>query len=319
MRGAPVRIADLLRDISMSQHAASFANSGIDEIDEKVLRHLTSADLRKLDVPLPDRLKILAAIAELPQESKRRGDARLDFVRRFVSVAVSVGFAAVLVRMTWLTDGSWPSLTEWEQLFRLVTAFFVILLGWEWHHKDLGIHKETNILRFIVDVAVVAVSLIFLISSVRNERVWLLSLVVIFSLYVVWDIVTFWPRFIAFCVWRTTPWEKLKHLWSRRDKILGPLTNLMWFVFFLVIFLLFRFLFDQPTLKHTELLCFFVVLSAIALTWQGNKPTLWTWPRRLVVTLVLFVLLVLFLFGTDETLFSSELRVDNAQEWSVGD
>jgi hypothetical protein len=306
-----MEIADWLGELGMSQYAGRFAAAGV---GATALPRLTSVDLEQLGVgSLSDRLKMLAAIAKLPsEESKRRSDARLDFVRRFVAVAVSVGFASVLVKMTWLTEGSSPSLGEWGQLFRLSTAFLVILFGWEWHHKDLGTHKEANVYRFVVDVLVVVASLIFLISS-AHENFWLVSLVAIFALYLVWDVVTFWPQFIAFCGRRSTPWEMLKDLGSRRDKIRGPLTNALWFLFFLIICLLFIFWFDRPTLKHTELLCIFVVLSAIALTWQGNEPKPWTWPRRLGVTFFLFVSLVVLLFATDEKLWPSELRVDEAQ------
>jgi SAM domain (Sterile alpha motif) len=146
-------IADWLNGLRMDRYADAFEHAGV---DENSLHRLTASDLLAMGVSLPDRLAMLDAIAALPKaEAKRRSEARQDFVRRFVAVAVSVGFASVLVRMPWLAEGSWPNLGQWEQLLRLFTAFVVILLGWEWHHKDLGTHKETSIFRFGVDVTVI--------------------------------------------------------------------------------------------------------------------------------------------------------------------
>lgn len=264
-----MQIADWLRELGMSEYAASFAENGV---DATVLRHLTSVDLQELGVPLAPRLKMLAAIAELPrdEELKRRSDARLDFVRRFVAVAISVGFAGVLVKMNWLAEGSWPSLREWEQLFRLSTAFLVILLGWEWHHKDLGIHKTTSVKRFIVDVAVVIASLIFLISY-AHELIWLGSLVAIFALYVVWDLVNF---------------SEDPTLSGRPNAFRGPLTNGLWLFYFVGIFCLALLL--SPTFVHTVLVCIAIVTGAWFLTQQGNKPDAWNWNERIGIVVYLF-------------------------------
>lgn len=160
-----------LNGLGLGQYGPAFVAN---RLDEATLPRLTSIDLERLGVDsISDRLKILSAIPKLrSEETKRRSDARLDFAKRFVSVAVSVGFAAALVKMQWLTEGVRPNLGELERLVRLLTAFLIVLLGWEWHHKDLGKHNETSVYRFVVDVAVVVASLVFLFSS-GNERVWL--------------------------------------------------------------------------------------------------------------------------------------------------
>jgi hypothetical protein len=250
---------------------------------------------------------------EAEAESKRRSDARHDLVRRFVAVVISVGFASFLARMTWLSKGSLPDLIEGEQLVRLFTALLVILLGWEWHHKDLGPHPVTTIVRFLVDVLVVIASLIFLISS-AHERVWLLFLVIIFALYVVWDGVTFSRRFFAFRA-RHRTLRRMVHEFksdkTKLNKIRGPVTNVLWLVYFGGIFVLF--LFQSPTFLHTVLLCLFVALGAAVLTCQGNKPDAWTWTFRFLVPIGLFILLIVLLFLADQQLLLSELRVDEAQ------
>jgi hypothetical protein len=281
-RAAMPSIADWLQKLGMPAYAADFQRHGVDPTDDAgVLRHMTSVELQELGIPPAARLKMLAAIAELApvEESQRRSEARHDFVRRFVAVAISIGFAGVLVKMTWLSAPSWPNVTEQEQLWRLFTAFLVILLGWEWHHKDLGIHKTTSIIRFLVDVAVVIVSLIFLISY-ANERIWLISLVVIFALYVVWDVVNLIED---------------RTLLARHNALRGPLTNAVWLAYFGGI--LWLVVWQSPTYWHTVLVCIAIIAGAGFLTWQGNKPDSWNWSKRLGVVFILFLLLfVLSLF-----------------------
>lgn len=120
-------IADWVNGLGMGRYTAAFEQAGVGETS---LPRLTAIDLLAMDVSLPDRLAMLDAIAALPKaEAKRRSEARQDFVRRFVAVAVSVGFASALVRMPWLTDGSWPNLGQWEQLLRLFTAFVIIVMA----------------------------------------------------------------------------------------------------------------------------------------------------------------------------------------------
>ena len=223
--------------------------------------------------------------------------------------------------MTWLKDGSAPGIAEGEQLLRLFTALFVILCGWEWHHKDLGTHKLTSMPRFFVDVLVVIASLIFLISS-DHERVWLLALTAIFGLYVVWDVVTFAPRGVAF--WRRCGGlsAMLSQMTSRqlagqelrkkiRDKIRGPITNILWFFYFLGILVLSRW--QRETFWHTVILCVFIVLAAICLTLQGHdKPRAWTTTWRAISIVVLFLFWVATSCLVPQPLLSSELRVDEA-------
>jgi hypothetical protein len=89
-------IADWLNGLGMGRYTAAFEQAGVGETS---LPRLTAIDLLAMDVSLPDRLAMLDAIAALPKaEAKRRSEARQDFVRRFVAVAVSVGFASALVK-----------------------------------------------------------------------------------------------------------------------------------------------------------------------------------------------------------------------------
>ena len=249
--------------------------------------------------------------------SEFRSEARHDLVKRLVAVTISVGFASALIKMSWLSDGTLPNVVELEWLARLSTALFVILLGWEWHHKDLFRHSETGVLRFLVDVAVVITGLIFLISS-THASAWLLCLVAIFAFYVVWDIVTFAP-FVDRLSRQRRPFSwKLKAFFAKLYRDPGPGTNVLWLIYFGGIFLLYQCMFPTinlvPTFKHTLLLCFFIIVGALFLTFQGNRPHAWTWNSRLLVIYYLFVFFVFsFVRLIDQHLLPSELHVDQAK------
>jgi hypothetical protein len=215
-------------------------------------------------------------------------------VRRFVAVTVSVGFASALVRMPWLAEGTSPSLLEWEQLIRLGTAFFVILLGWEWHNKDLGIYGETGVLRFFVDVLVVLAAFIFLVSS-THELVWLASLVAIFALYLVWDAVNYWPRFLVFRAQHRTlraMFRMFRTDEAMRNKVRGPFTNFVWLVYFAIIFCCE--VFWTRTFLETFFVCLAIVGGVLCLAHQGSKPDEWTWRGRIIAPLILLMLFGLF-------------------------
>ena len=44
-----------------------------------------------------------------------RAEARADLIRRLFAVAISVGFAATLARMTWVQNGTLPNPAELNQ------------------------------------------------------------------------------------------------------------------------------------------------------------------------------------------------------------
>jgi hypothetical protein len=118
-------------------------------------------------------------------------ESRIDLIRRFVAVAISVGFATILVNMRWLKDGSLPDALEAEQLGRLFTSLIVILLGWAWYHRDIAKLTDISIIRYLLDAIVIIASLIFLASSLYEIQ-WLFALSVIFGLYVFWDALVLW-------------------------------------------------------------------------------------------------------------------------------
>ena len=98
-------IADWLKTLGLSEHAARFAEN---DVDTSVLHHLTDQDLKELGVSLGHRRKMLAAIAELggavpasPQPTFTEPKTQDTAERRQVTVMFSdlVGSTALSARM----------------------------------------------------------------------------------------------------------------------------------------------------------------------------------------------------------------------------
>jgi hypothetical protein len=273
-----------------------------------------------------ERFRTLVGRLKTPRLARLQ-EAREDLIRRIVPVAISVGFAAFLVNMHWLREVSIPNPLEWEQLARLFTALLVILLGWDWYHRDTDKYPATTLPRFIVDVLVVIASLIFLISS-AHERVWLLSLIAIFVLYVIWDCLTYHQQFKAFIT--SIPKGKWTRLQSarailnsyksnegERDKIRSLLTNVSWLIYFIGIFGL-DFLFQYPAWERALVPCFFVAWGAVLLWRDGNNERSgdahgWTMKKRCSAIGLLWALFFVVLWFTHAISTPSQVQVTAAQ------
>jgi hypothetical protein len=219
--------------------------------DEKQLPKLglTRDDLRTLNVKAGHLQIILDGIADVERDGQSLADDRKDFIRRFVAVAVGVGFATRLVHMPWIDDiNKLFERAQIEELVRLGTGIFVVVSGWEWYHRDLKDRPLNYPWRFYVDVAVVIYTIVFLYSS-NNEGVWFFSLVAIFGLYVLWDSVSLIELRQASDVVR-------KSIWS------GFVTNIIWLGFFMFLF------FDRN--NHPLATCLFVFLAAAVLRALGG-------------------------------------------------
>jgi hypothetical protein len=286
-------VGQWLRSHRLEKYEQIFSDK---EIEDRVLPNLTAGEIKYLGAAIEDRDRLLGAIADLKLDQKRR-DARDDFVRRFVAVAVSVGFASFLVRMQWLSEGLFPSFIEWNQLARLFTALLFIVLGWDWYHRDIGRHPGTTPLRFFVDVCVIIASLLFLISS-THEHAWLGFLVVIFALYVWWDGVTYVGRFRVSENRHPTGQEILNEFVSDDSKQ----KNLFCLLYLALIFG-FDFLFQSASFVRALVPCVFVALglwellrdgpSSLAPRWICNHGYfVWIQKHRLLRVIIGAVLFV---------------------------
>lgn len=128
------------------------------------------------------------SIADKERE-EAQAEIRNDIVRRLFAVAVSVGFAARLGLMPWVQDGTYPSADEWRQIAALITALIATLLSWDGYLLSIRNKPLNRFARFAIDVILIFIYMFLLIAS-RHLAILLWTLVVIFSLYVIWDILT---------------------------------------------------------------------------------------------------------------------------------
>jgi hypothetical protein len=275
--GLAMPIEDFFRGLNLSTtdadiYAAKFTAKGLTDAQALSKLGLTHDDLRELRVNLVHRQLVLDGIRALSRTASPIAEARQDLVRRFFPVALSVGFVARLVEMPWIKDGSAFDYAQGEQLARLLIAVFIVVSGWEWYHRDIGRRPLEKPWRFAVDVLVVIATVIFLYSS-KNEFLWLLSLLAIFFLYVLWDMLSICEYPADYSVACPGGVNVIGVYGSgflngpRR----GPITNLLWLIYFLgIAWVSWKYFWNAP--YQAFIACFFVWLGVVLLRVDGNYP-----------------------------------------------
>jgi hypothetical protein len=127
--------------------------------------------------------------ANSTEARQARAEARADLVRRMFAVAISVGFAATLAKMSWVQNGALPGPAELNQTLILGTALLAAVLGWESHLAALAEKPLFGFWRFLVNLVLVFIYMFLLMASAHPECV-LWTLAVIFLLYVVCDVLS---------------------------------------------------------------------------------------------------------------------------------
>jgi hypothetical protein len=248
-------------------YATSFLGGGITD-DEQDLPEvgLTREDLKDLGVKVGHRHRMLEAIRAIGQpvlvrDASEEGEARHDLIKRFLPIALSVGFAARLVDIPWIKDNKQFDYGQAEQIARLLAGVFVVVSGWEWYHRDLRWHPLNNPGRFFVDVVVVITTIVFLYSA-KNEGLWLGSLAFIFFLYLCWDGLSI----------KDYPGDYYPSISPLAFQPLrGVITNVLWFIYFLALAIL-TLVFFSSNSYQTFISCFFVFVGALSLRLLGKKP-----------------------------------------------
>jgi predicted nuclease with TOPRIM domain len=241
-------------------------------------------------------------------------EARKDLIRRFVAIAISVGFATQIVNMELIEHWKeaieqwpswWPSWTTipkvdlplLETMARLCTSMLVILLAWDWYDRDLRSKPLTRIGRFILDAIIVSAELILLLSS-SQPQLWAIVLVVIFGFYIVWDVFSIidHPGAFDFGDPRSNWWYGPRDIVCtyvggfRNPRRRGPLINLTWFLYFLVVLLVLPF----GGMYAPFFTCLMVILGACLLWCEGvfrsDGKRLIAWWGRIIAFLSLTIL-----------------------------
>jgi hypothetical protein len=128
---------------------------------------------------------------------RARAEARADLIRRLFAVAISVGFAATLARMTWVQNGTLPNAAELNQTLILATALLAAVLGWDGHLLAMTDKPLFGFWRFLINLALVFIYMFLLMASAHPECL-LWTLAVIFVLYVVWDVLAMRERISSY-------------------------------------------------------------------------------------------------------------------------
>jgi hypothetical protein len=299
----------------LTTYTTNFTNHGITE--ETMLQRLgiTLDDLKEMKIKLGHRHRIFDAIRVMAGTPERQpshmAEARRDLIKRLLPVAISVGFASRLIEMPWAMSGDWPDLLQLEELARFFTAMFLTVCGWEWYHRDVQKRPLESPHRFIVDVAIAILTIFFLYSS-KHSGLWFCAFIAIFFLYVVWDWFSIREYPQDYGLQNVTapagPGDILRVYGHGflNGTARGPITNLTWFVYFVVIaFLSWRLFVEQ---YEGFVSCTFVLIGAICILRDGHKQTGaaaafvfgWTMQFRFLVvfiSLVAFVLVSTFVLA----------------------
>lgn len=132
------------------------------------------------------------------QEGKAAGIDFLDFV---FTVAFSLGLTPEILNIPhfkgvlseeWVAQGRCPMSGEWFPTLTLALGFLTLVLSWFGYHASiqrLPLRYETTsgLFRFLLDVLLVALYAVIMLQFRRFDVV-LALLVVVYVLYVVWDV-----------------------------------------------------------------------------------------------------------------------------------
>jgi hypothetical protein len=170
-----------------------------------------------------------------------RAKIRDDLIRRLFAVAISVGAATTLVQMSWVQNGRWPCLAEWQQLFILVAAMTATVLSWDGYLWSIANRPLRNFWRFAIDVLLVFIYMFLLMTS--KLLVWWLFLhALIYTLYAIWDLLTVYdwmPKYYR----RPVPQQTIARVYlgglkDSEDVSRGPVITIVWGIYFWALYAL---------------------------------------------------------------------------------
>jgi hypothetical protein len=212
--------------------------------------------------------------ADLTNVRQARADARADLLRRLFAVAVSVGFAATLARMSWVQNGALPGPTELNQTLILATALLAAVLGWESHLLAMTEKPLFGIWRFLINLVLVFIYMFLLMASAHPECV-LWTLAVIFVLYVVCDVLTVREQIASAAVLDGMPRAGAAQIWSvyadgftgRAQVSPGPVITRAWAGYFVLLAVIA----NGRAYAHLRTTCIFALIGLVGF-WIDAAP-----------------------------------------------
>ena len=175
-----------------------------------------------------------------------------DLIRRLFAVAISVGFAATLARMTWVQNGTLPGAAELNQTLILATALLAAVLGWDGHLLAMTDKPLFGFWRFLINLALV------------------------FMLYVVWDVLTMREQIASYDpALAGAPQATAAQVWniyaggfaSRAQISPGPAITLAWAGYFVLLAIIA----NGRAYAHIRTTCVFALIGLVGF-WIDAAP-----------------------------------------------
>ena len=232
---------------------------------------------------------------------RTRAEARADLIRRLFAVAISVGFAATLARMTWVQNGALPGPAEFNQTLILGTALLAAVLGWESHLLAMAEKPLFGFSRFLVNLVLIFIYMFLLMASAHPEcMLW--TLAVVFVLYVVWDVLTMREQIASYDpALEGAPAATAGQIWNvyaggfadSAQVSRGPAITLVWAGYFILL----AAVVDGRAYAHIRTTCVFALIGLVGFWMDAtfrieHRPGGWSMRRR-----ILFVLIALIAAG----------------------
>jgi hypothetical protein len=224
----------------------------------------------------------------LSEEEKRVGKNRADFMRRFFSVAVSVGFASKLRDFRFLSS---LQDKELRQFILLVFAMIIVVGSWDFYFRSIDENEKPlkDVARFAIDILIVSIY-IMLLLSVTSFANFLFYTDIIMMLYVVWDVLTIGAYQDHFGISEVNFGSIVKIYIDgfRLKGKTGPFITLWWLLMFLLVTAF-------HLLVHTDFYGIAVATAIAYLMYRMDQGSPWTPRSRLVFSAAFLVALAAFL------------------------
>lgn len=227
-----------------------------------------------------------SAMASLSNKEEERSKDRQDFMKRFFSVAVSVGFASKIGSLTFLSTFTIPTESELHQLVLLIFAMVIIVGSWEFYFSSVHKMPLVDCPRFVVDIAIVSLY-IAMLSSVKLFDSFFLYLDVIMLFYIVWDILSMrvYPMHYGVshfsCRTVIAVYQRGAFAKGGGRREVDPFTTLWWFAIFVILLVCHR--------HHQQDFYVVALWTAVAyILYRTDQASPWPLMRRVLLSALLF-------------------------------
>lgn len=112
----------------------------------------------------------------------------IDFIDPFFAIVISFGLTYGLFTENWFEKGIFPvGMQSYAQLLALVLAFLFVILSWWGYHVSIFKQPIRGFYRFAFDVVLVILYGILFVEF-RSVATFVFILVIIFIIYLLWDL-----------------------------------------------------------------------------------------------------------------------------------